>query len=196
MADVDVLVVGAGPVGLTAAAELRRHGVECRIVDALPAPQHYAKAVGIQPRTMEVWDSMGLIREALDEAGPLFGQLAFVDGKPGPRMELRLPPEIPYAFAALPQYTTERLLTEHLARFGTTVERETALHAVEQHPDRVEATARSRTGAGGPRTRWRSPAARRHRRLRAPLTDARPGVRRRSGTAPGGRPAVLRWRRS
>ncbi|WP_042387162.1 FAD-dependent monooxygenase [Streptacidiphilus melanogenes] len=140
MADVDVLVVGAGPVGLTAAAELRRHGVDCRIVDALPAAQQYAKAVGVQPRTLEVWDSMGMIREALDEAGPLYGQLAFVDGKPGPRMELRLPPEIPYTFAALPQYTTERLLTEHLARFGTTVERGTALKAVEQGPEAVEAT--------------------------------------------------------
>ncbi|WP_037601926.1 FAD-dependent monooxygenase [Streptacidiphilus rugosus] len=140
MADVDVLVVGAGPVGLTAAAELRRHGVECRIVDALSTPQHYAKAVGVQPRTLEVWDAMGLVREALDEAVPLLGQLAFVDGKAAPRLELRLPPEVPYTFAALPQYTTERLLTEQLARFGTSVERGTRLQEAAQHPDRVEAT--------------------------------------------------------
>jgi 2-polyprenyl-6-methoxyphenol hydroxylase-like FAD-dependent oxidoreductase len=140
MADVDVLVVGAGPVGLTAAAELRRHGVECRIVDALPAPPHYAKAVGVQPRTLEVWDTMGLVREALDEAVPLLGQLVFVDGKPGPRMELRLPPDVPYTFAALPQYATERLLTEHLARFGTAVERGAELRGATEHPDGVEAT--------------------------------------------------------
>ncbi|WP_042418282.1 FAD-dependent monooxygenase [Streptacidiphilus anmyonensis] len=140
MIDVDVLVVGAGPVGLTAAAELRRHGVECRIVDALPAPLPYAKAVGVQPRTLEVWDAMGLIRPALDEAVPLLGQLTFVDGRPGPRMELRLPPEVPYAFAALPQYVTEQLLTEHLERFGTVVERGTRLEAVAQGPDGVEAT--------------------------------------------------------
>ncbi|MFD7099742.1 FAD-dependent monooxygenase, partial [Streptomyces xanthophaeus] len=43
----DVLVVGAGPVGLTAAVELRRHGVSCRIVDRLPARLPFAKAVGI-----------------------------------------------------------------------------------------------------------------------------------------------------
>ena len=146
MADVDVLVVGAGPVGLTAAAELRRHGVRCRIVDTLPAPQHHAKAVGVQPRTLEVWDAMGLVREALDEAVPLLGQLLFVDGKPGPRIDMRLPPDVPYTFAALPQYTTERLLTEHLARFGTAVERGTTLQEVEQHPDGVRATL---TGDGG-----------------------------------------------
>lgn len=139
MADVDVLVVGAGPVGLTAAAELRRHGVDCRIVDRLPVPHPDAKAIGIVPRTLEVWDAMGLVRRALDEAAPHLGQLVFIDGKPRPRVELTLPPENPYPFATLPQCTTERLLTEHLARFGTEVERSTELRSLETHPDYVEA---------------------------------------------------------
>ena len=47
MSTVDVLVVGGGPVGLTAAAELRRHGVEWRIVDRLAEPPQYAKAIGV-----------------------------------------------------------------------------------------------------------------------------------------------------
>ncbi|MDF3300202.1 FAD-dependent monooxygenase [Streptomyces tropicalis] len=139
MADVDVLVVGAGPVGLTAAAELRRHGVDCRIVDRLAVPKPYAKAVGVLPRTLEVWDAMGLVRGALDDAVPHRGQLVFIDGKPRPRVELTLPPEIPYPFATLPQCATERLLAEHLARFGTEVERPTELRSVEMRPDEVEA---------------------------------------------------------
>ncbi|MFE5178464.1 FAD-dependent monooxygenase [Streptomyces sp. NPDC056634] len=139
MADVDVLVVGAGPVGLTVAAELRRHGADCRIVDQLPVPQPHAKAIGIVPRTLEMWDAMGLVHRALDEAVPHRGQLVFIDGKPRPRVELSLPPEIPYPFATLPQYTTERLLTEHLARFGTEVERSTEVRSVETRPDEVEA---------------------------------------------------------
>ncbi|MFB7669313.1 FAD-dependent monooxygenase, partial [Kitasatospora sp. NPDC056138] len=49
MTAVDVLVAGAGPVGLTVAAELRRHGVDCRIVDRLAAPEPYAKAIGVLP---------------------------------------------------------------------------------------------------------------------------------------------------
>ncbi|WP_327683498.1 FAD-dependent monooxygenase [Kitasatospora sp. NBC_00458] len=137
MGDTEVLVVGAGPVGLTAAAELRRRGVDCRIVDRLPAAQPYAKAVGIQPRTLEVWDAMGLVREVLDEAVPMLGQLIFVNGEPGPRIELDLPADVPYRFAALPQYTTERLLADHLAGYGTAVERGTEVLELEQRDDHV-----------------------------------------------------------
>ncbi|MDF9816204.1 FAD-dependent monooxygenase [Streptomyces sp. SPB162] len=139
MADVDVLVVGAGPVGLTAAAELRRHGVDCRIVDRLAVPEPYAKGIGIVPRTLEVWDAMGLVRRALDKAVPHLGQLVYIDGKPRPRVELTLGPEAPYPFATLPQYETERLLTEHLAGFGTEVERATELRSLETRPEEIEA---------------------------------------------------------
>jgi hypothetical protein len=75
--------VGAGPVGLSAAAELRRHGVRCRLVDRLLARLPYAKAVGIQPRTLEIWDRMGLARAALEAAVPMRGQLADADGLAG-----------------------------------------------------------------------------------------------------------------
>ena len=50
----DVLVVGAGPVGLTMACELSRHGVRCRVVDRLPQPSPYCRALGVTPRTLEV----------------------------------------------------------------------------------------------------------------------------------------------
>ncbi|MFE6992945.1 FAD-dependent monooxygenase, partial [Streptomyces pharetrae] len=142
----DVLVVGAGPVGLTAAAELRRRGVGCRLVDRLPARLPYAKAVGIQPRTLEVWDRMGLVREALDAAVPMRGQLVYVDGAEEARIELTLPEEVPYGFAALPQYETERVLEEFLARFGTRIERGTELRSLTQDADGV--TARLVTASG------------------------------------------------
>ena len=74
----DVLVAGGGPVGLTAACELRRRGIDCRIIDALDEPPQYAKAVGIQPRTLEVWEDMGLLREALDAAVQMRGQILYV----------------------------------------------------------------------------------------------------------------------
>ena len=57
--DTDVLVAGAGPIGLSTAIELRRRGISCRIVDPLDEPRQYAKAVGIQPRTLELFENMG-----------------------------------------------------------------------------------------------------------------------------------------
>ncbi|MFD9125938.1 FAD-dependent monooxygenase [Kitasatospora sp. NPDC059571] len=149
MVDTDVLVAGAGPVGLTAAAELRRRGVDCRIVDRLAAPMHFAKAVGVQPRTLEIWDAMGIVREALAAAVPMRGQLTWVNGREGPRIDLALPPEVPYGFAALPQYATEELLTALLARHGTAVERGTELLSFEQDAEQVTAVL---AGPGGQRT--------------------------------------------
>jgi len=70
----EVLVVGAGPVGLTVGIELLRRGVPCRVVEA---PQ-YAKAMSIQPRTLEVWDNLGVLHDALDAAIPIHGQLVHI----------------------------------------------------------------------------------------------------------------------
>ncbi|MFB7463496.1 FAD-dependent monooxygenase [Streptomyces sp. NPDC056224] len=143
----DVLVAGAGPVGLTAAVELRRRGASCRIVDRLPARLPFAKAVGIQPRTLEIWDRMGLVRTVLEAAVPMRGQLAYVNGAEQARLELALPPEVPYGFAALPQYETERILDEFLARFGTEVERGTELVSFAQDADGVTSRLRTPSGA-------------------------------------------------
>ncbi|WP_035791948.1 FAD-dependent monooxygenase [Kitasatospora mediocidica] len=156
MFDTDVLVVGAGPVGLTAAAELRRRGVECRVVDRLAAPQLYAKAVGVQPRTLEIWDAMGLARQALDGALLLRGQLVFVDGRQVSRLELELElaPDVPYRFAALPQYATERLLADCLVSHGGGVERGRELVSLDQDADGVRAVIRSPEGVETVRCRY------------------------------------------
>lgn len=152
--ETDVLVVGGGPVGLTAAGELRRRGVRCRVVDRLAAPMPYAKAVGVQPRTLEIWDAMGLARRVLDEAVPMRGQLMFVDGRQTARITMDLPPDIPYGFAALPQYTTERLLADYLARYGTAVERGTELLSFEQDPAGVDAVLATAAGRRTVRARY------------------------------------------
>ncbi|OIJ64254.1 FAD-dependent monooxygenase [Streptomyces mangrovisoli] len=143
----DVLIAGAGPVGLSAAAELRAHGIGCRLVDRLPARLPYAKAVGIQPRTLEIWDRMGLVRSVLESAVRMRGQLVYVNGREAARIDLELPPEVPYAFAALPQYETERLLEEYVAGLGTVIERGTQLLSFTQDEDGVTALLRTADGA-------------------------------------------------
>ncbi|HET6676235.1 MAG TPA: FAD-dependent monooxygenase [Nitrospiraceae bacterium] len=120
----DVLVAGAGPVGLTMACELRRHGVDCRIIDALPEPANQCKAIGIQPRTLEIWEDMGIATEAISAGLWLRGMRAYVNGTQTAKIVLDLA-DAPYGFLALPQYESERILTAHLNRFGTEVERKT-----------------------------------------------------------------------
>lgn len=143
----DVLIAGAGPVGLSATAELRRRGVSCRVVERLAARLPYAKAVGIQPRTLEIWDRMGLVGAVLEAAVPMRGQLIHVNGSEVARIDLALPPEVPYGFAALPQYETERILEEYVAARGTVIERGTELVSFVQDADGVTARLRAANGA-------------------------------------------------
>jgi 2-polyprenyl-6-methoxyphenol hydroxylase-like FAD-dependent oxidoreductase len=134
----NVLVVGAGPVGLTMAAELARHGCRCRIIDRLAAPSGYCKAIGVTPRTLEVWEDMGVARPMIDAGVWLTGLRMIVPGQPV-RDAMRDFSDLPYGELGIPQYQTERILTEHLARLGIAVERGVALSNVRDDGKRVSA---------------------------------------------------------
>jgi bifunctional hydroxylase/dehydrase len=60
-ADTDVIIVGAGPVGLMLAAELRLGGVECVVLERSPVPVDQSRALGFTARTIEVFDQRGLL---------------------------------------------------------------------------------------------------------------------------------------
>ncbi|OBB55709.1 pentachlorophenol monooxygenase [Mycobacterium sp. 852013-51886_SCH5428379] len=146
MSDTEVLIAGAGPIGLTAAIELTRRGVDCCIVDPLTAPPQYAKAVGVQPRTLEVFENMGVLRQILDAGTQMRGQCVYVNGEPAGRIDLALPSDVPFGFLCIPQYETERVLREELARRGVSVQRGVRVTEFSQDDDGVTVTVAGDAG--------------------------------------------------
>jgi 2-polyprenyl-6-methoxyphenol hydroxylase-like FAD-dependent oxidoreductase len=136
---IDILVVGAGPVGLTLAAELARHGARCRIIDQRPEPSPYCRAIGVTPRTLEVWEDMGIAREMIDAGLWLEGTRTLVHGQ-ATADEMCDFADLPYWELGIPQNETERVLTRHLATFGITVERGVKLAAMRQDAGQAVAT--------------------------------------------------------
>jgi 2-polyprenyl-6-methoxyphenol hydroxylase-like FAD-dependent oxidoreductase len=142
----EILVVGAGPVGLTMAAELTRHGASCRIIDRLAEQMPYCRAIGVTPRTLEVWDDIGVARDMIDAGLWLEGRRLIIDGQ-SPRDERLEFSDLPYAELGLPQYETERLLNRHLNSFGIAVEHSVELAALSQRSDRVAVELRRVDGS-------------------------------------------------
>ncbi len=88
---VDVLVVGAGPTGLTAALEARRLGMSVRIIDRQSARVPRSKALVVHARTMEMFDSLGLAAQLRERGGAEFRAMNLHGpaGATGGRIDLR-----------------------------------------------------------------------------------------------------------
>jgi len=118
-----VLVVGAGPTGLTAAVELSRLGIDVRIVDRETAPSTTSRALGVQARTVELLRPRGVADEMLRLGNRASATTLYAGGRRLAGIELhRMPSEYNFLLM-LAQSETERLLTEQLGRQGVTVER-------------------------------------------------------------------------
>ncbi len=135
---VQVLVVGAGPAGLFAAAELARHGVRARVVERAPEPHREARATAIQPGTLEILAQVGLLDRVLEASVQLpFARL--FDSELAPIGEMKFADAgCEWGFqCSLPQWSTERILAERLTELGGTVQHGVEAHSLETEDDRV-----------------------------------------------------------
>ncbi|MFZ5779491.1 MAG: FAD-dependent monooxygenase [Pseudomonadota bacterium] len=117
--EVDVVVAGAGPVGLLLATELLRDGLDVLLVDPLRERSFFCKALGITPRTLEIFDDLGIAQDAIDAGVWLRAVTTYVDGERAGSMPI--PTDLPFGSLSLAQSETERLLEACLRRHGGAV---------------------------------------------------------------------------
>ena len=153
--DGQVLVTGAGPVGMTMAAALKRLGVDVRIIDKAAGRTDKSKALVIWPRTLELLDIQGCVQGFLDAGIEGHGARILADGRELVHVTLDIARSL-YHFALLiPQNETERLLDAELARLGVVVERQVELQSFTDDGAGVTATLRHPDGrAETVRTPW------------------------------------------
>ena len=138
--DVDVLIVGAGPVGLFLANECARRGLRYRIVETNATQSQHSKALAIFPRTLEIFDMANVAGPFLDLANRVTSVAIMVGDHQLGHMPFT-PEDTPYSFVAMvPQDVTEKLLVQELQRRGGQVEYETTFVSAVQHDDFVTAT--------------------------------------------------------
>ena len=118
-----ILVVGAGPTGLMMAGELARHGVRCRIVDRNDGPAKESRALGVQARTLQILDSLGLADDLLAHGKPMRKGHVVIHGREIAELDFTCIPGKYNFILACPQSETERILLERLNRLGLPVER-------------------------------------------------------------------------
>lgn len=142
--DTQVLIVGARSTGLTLACVLARHGVDVRVIDKSPAPLTSSRAKGFQPRTLEIFEDLGMLDAVLAKGRTDVPMRDYESGRVGldfwTRRTQRPRPGVPY----LNQLTiatppVEHALRETLAASGITVEHGRELVRLEQDSDGVSA---------------------------------------------------------
>jgi 2-polyprenyl-6-methoxyphenol hydroxylase-like FAD-dependent oxidoreductase len=132
-----VLVVGAGPTGLLLASELQRRGVPCHVIDARPGPNHWDRATLVHPRSLQIFESLGLVQKLLDVGCRQRVIKIHSGGKELGTIDLSTCGSV-YGFSVgVSEEVTESILTDYLRQQGGKVNRSSRLVGLTQHPDGV-----------------------------------------------------------
>src|SRR5215467_5519093 len=118
-----VLIVGAGPTGMTAAIELKRAGLNVRIIDKSDHPALHSQALAVQARTLEQLQRYGIVDRAIDRGRKLTTAEFWSDGKKILSLNFEhISSRFPYVLF-LPQSETEAILNDQMETLGLKIER-------------------------------------------------------------------------
>ncbi|GER90335.1 oxygenase [Dictyobacter vulcani] len=147
----DVLVIGAGPTGLTIANLLTRNGVSVRIMDKKSELARESRAIVVHAKTLELLDKLGLADKAIETGEQLGGLQFLTQGKRAGKFSFQDSTgdkRTPYPFALIyGQDQTEHLLLQSLTEVGCQVEWDTELLSLEQTQDGAQAHVRTADGS-------------------------------------------------
>ena len=147
MTDVDVLIVGGGPTGLTLACELARRGVTFRVIDRSPEFHHQSRGKGIQPRSLEVFDDLGVVQDFLDAGTSEMPARIYMDRRFVAELHLLAGVRPDHAeqqrLARLREFALDAREQAHVVRLGT----EQLGVAAQHDADGVRQRPRQRPGA-------------------------------------------------
>ncbi|NKI42649.1 FAD-dependent monooxygenase [Streptomyces physcomitrii] len=141
--ETQVIIVGAGPVGLLLAGELRLGGAEVVVLEQREAPTTESRASTLHARTMEILDSRGLLAGLGTPPQEPRGHFG------GIPLDLTLPSRYPGQWK-VPQFRTEELLQEWALGLGADIRRGHQVHALNPG-DQAEYVEAEATGPGGRR---------------------------------------------
>ncbi|KAJ7847756.1 FAD binding domain-containing protein [Mycena olivaceomarginata] len=148
MSQPSVLIAGAGPAGLILGISLLKNGVAVRLIDRESKHRVGSRGAGIQPRTLESYDILGVLPEILKRADPELCRRRMYELPGGTKVIKELPvveyveptPGMPHTNpVTLGQDLHEEILHGYLAELGGTVEFDTVLGSFDQLPDHVVA---------------------------------------------------------
>ncbi|WP_162901718.1 FAD-dependent monooxygenase [Breoghania sp. L-A4] len=117
----NILVVGAGPTGLTAAVELARQGIVPVVAEKRPEGSGLSRAVGILPESLELLAPSGTAQALLRKAMRIERAKIFLGDTLKVTLPLDISDDLHDTAVALPQDRTEEILRERLAAFGGAV---------------------------------------------------------------------------
>jgi 2-polyprenyl-6-methoxyphenol hydroxylase-like FAD-dependent oxidoreductase len=132
-----VLIVGAGPTGLLLASELARRSVPCHLIDARPAPLHWDRATVIHPRSLQIFESMGIADKFLAAGCRQRIIRVHARGKLLGMMDLANCGSVYGYNVGLSEEVTESILTAYLHEHGGEVHRASRLTALTPHANGV-----------------------------------------------------------